>query len=146
MPTEGRDIVRRICVVLVDDNMLIREGFRKLLELEPDMEIVGTAGDGEAALAVVAHLHQLGTPPDVILMDIRMPLMDGIVATKMFNERWPNAHIVIFTMFEDAELIDAALRAGALDYSPKCVTAEQLARLVRAATRGQRLLQKDTIA
>ena len=133
----------RIRVLIVDDQTLVREGFRKLLELEADFEVVGTAGDGEAAIAVVERLHQAMTAPDVILMDIRMPRMDGIAATKTLKERWPDSHIVILTTFDDTELIYAGLRAGALGYSLKDITAEQLALTVRTAARGQVLLQPD---
>ena len=79
-------MAQRIRVLIVDDQTLVREGFRKLLELEPDFEVVGTAGDGEAAIDAVEHLHQVGTPPNVILMDIRMPRMDGIAATSVVRE------------------------------------------------------------
>lgn len=133
----------RIRVLIVDDQTLVREGFRKLLELEPDFEVVGTAGDGEAAIAAVEHLHQAGTPPDVILIDIRMPRMDGIAATSAIKERWPDSHIVILTTFDDTELIHAGLRAGASGYSLKDITAEQLAMTVRTAASGQVLFQPD---
>ncbi len=133
----------RIRILIVDDQTLVREGFRKLLELEPDFEVVGTASNGEAAISVVERLHQAGTPPDVILMDIRMPRMDGIAATKDLKGRWPDSHIVILTTFDDTELIHAGLRAGALGYSLKDITAEQLALTVRTAARGQVLLQPD---
>lgn len=133
----------RIRVLIVDDQTLVREGFRKLLEFEPDFEVVGTASDGEAAIAAVEQLHQTGTPPDVILMDIRMPRMDGIAATKALKERWPDAHIVILTTFDDTELIHTGLRAGALGYSLKDITAEQLALTVRTAASGQVLFQPD---
>jgi len=132
-----------IRVLIVDDQTLVREGFRKLLELEPDFEVVGTVGDGAAAIAAVEHLHQAGTPPDVILMDIRMPRMDGIAATKALKERWPDSHIVILTTFDDTELIHAGLHAGALGYSLKDITAEQLAMTVRTAASGQVLFQPD---
>ena len=132
-----------IRVLIVDDQTLVREGFRKLLELEPDFEVVGTASHGEAAITAVEHLHQAGTPPDVILIDIRMPRMDGIAATKALKERWPDSHIVILTTFDDTELIHAGLRAGALGYSLKDITAEQLAMTVRTAASGQVLLQPD---
>src|SRR2546421_1969083 len=112
-------MAQRIRVLIVDDQTLVREGFRKLLELEPDFEVVGTAGDGEAAIDAVEHLHQVGTPPNVILMDIRMPRMDGIAATSVVKARWPGSHIVILTTFDDTELIHAGLRAGALGYSLK---------------------------
>jgi DNA-binding NarL/FixJ family response regulator len=133
----------RIRVLIVDDQTLVREGFRKLLELEPDFEVVGTASDGEVAISAVEQLHQAGTPPDVILMDIRMPRMDGIAATKALKERWPDSHIVILTTFDDTEFIHAGLRAGALGYSLKDITAEQLAMTVRTAASGQVLLQPD---
>lgn len=132
-----------IRVLIVDDQTLVREGFRKLLELEPDVEVVGTAGDGEDALSAVQSLYERQMPPDVILMDIRMPRMDGIAATKAIKERWPGAHIVILTTFDDTELIHAGLRAGALGYSLKDITAEELAMTVRTAARGQVLLQPD---
>jgi DNA-binding NarL/FixJ family response regulator len=133
----------RIRVLIVDDQTLVREGFRKLLELEADFEVVGTASDGEAAIAAVERLHQARTPPDVILMDIRMPRMDGIAATRTLKERWPDSHIVILTTFDDTELINAGLSAGALGYSLKDITAEQLAMTVRTAASGQVLLQPD---
>jgi DNA-binding NarL/FixJ family response regulator len=136
-------MAQRIRVLIVDDQTLVREGFRKLLELEPDFEVVGTAGDGEAALALVELLHGKSTPPDVILMDIRMPRMDGIAATRTIKQRWPGAHIVILTTFDDTELIHAGLRAGASGYSLKDITSEELAMTIRTAARGQMLLQSD---
>src|SRR5579859_743556 len=117
----------RIRVLIVDDQELVREGFRKLLEFEPDLEVVGTAGDGEAALATVERLYAQHTPPDVILMDIRMPHMDGIAATRAIKQGWPASHIVILTTFDDTELIYAGLHTGALGYSLKDITAEELA-------------------
>ena len=136
-------MMTRIRVLIVDDQTLVREGFRKLLELEPDIEIVDMASNGESALAAVERLRAQNTPPDVILMDIRMPNMDGIAATRAIKERWPDAHIVILTTFDDTELIHAGLRAGALGYSLKDITAKQLAMTVRTAARGQVLLQPD---
>ena len=129
----------RIRVLIVDDQALVREGFRKLLEFEPDLEVVDTAGDGEAALATVERLYAQHTPPDVILMDIRMPRLDGIAATRAIKQGWPASHIVILTTFDDTELIYAGLRAGALGYSLKDITAEELAMTVRTAARGQAL-------
>ncbi len=139
---EGK-MPERIRVLVVDDQTLVREGLRKLLELEADIEVAGTAADGEAATAAVERLYAAGTPPDVILMDIRMPRMDGIAATRAIKARWPGAHIVILTTFDDTELIREGLRAGALGYSLKDITAEQLAMTVRTAARGEVLLQPD---
>src|SRR5258707_8983909 len=120
-------MTQRIRVLIVDDQTLVREGFRKLLELEPDFEVVGTAANGEAALAAAERLYAAGTPPDVILMDIRMPHMDGIAATKTLNELSTGAHSVILTTFDDVDVIQEGLRAGSLGYSLKNITAEQLA-------------------
>jgi DNA-binding NarL/FixJ family response regulator len=130
-------------VLIVDDQALLREGFRKLLELEPDIEVVDVAADGESALAAAERLYARQTPPDVILMDIRMPRMDGIAAIQAFKARWPDAHIVILTTFDDDELIYTGLRAGALGYLLKDITAGQLAKAVRAAARGEVLLQPN---
>ncbi len=132
---------QRVRVVVVDDQTLLREGFRKLLELEPDMEVVGMAGDGEEALALAERLYASQTPPDVFLMDIRMPRVDGIAAVQALKARWPQTHIVILTTFDDDELIYAGLRAGALGYLLKDCSAEQLMNAIRAAARGEVLLQ-----
>jgi DNA-binding NarL/FixJ family response regulator len=134
---------KHIRVVIVDDQTLIREGFRKLLEMEPDFVVVDTARDGEAALAITEQLYAQQTPPDVILMDVRMPRMDGIAATQEIKKRWPDAHIIILTTFDDVELIHAGLHAGALGYLLKDVTSEQLAGTIRMAVQGQVLLQPD---
>lgn len=136
-------MTRRIRVLIVDDQTLLREGFRKLLELEPDIETVETASDGESALAAAEQLHANQTPPDVILMDIRMPRMDGISAIRAFKARWPDSHILILTTFDDTDLIYSGLRAGALGYLLKDITSEQLANAVRAAARGEVLLQPN---
>ena len=133
----------RIRVLIVDDQTLVREGFRKLLELESDFEVVDTANNGEAAIAAVERLHQAGSSPDVILMDIRMPRMDGIEATRAIKGCWDESHIVILTTFDDIELIRDGLAAGALGYLLKDVTSEQLASTVRAAANGEALLQPD---
>lgn len=136
-------MTQRIRVLIVDDQTLVREGFRKLLELEPDFEVLDTANDGRAALAAAERLYAAGTPPDVVLMDIRMPGMDGIAATQTLKTRWPDARIVILTTFDDVELIQAGLHAGALGYLLKDTTAEQLAMTIRLAAQGQVLLQPD---
>ncbi len=136
-------MAERLRVVIVDDQRLLREGFRKLIELEPNLEVVGMAGDGEEALAIVELLHAERTAPDVVLMDVRMPRLDGIAATRTFQERWPEIHIVILTTFDDRELIQAGLQAGALGYVLKDITAEQLATTIRVVAQGQVLLHPD---
>ncbi|HEU5199606.1 MAG TPA: response regulator transcription factor [Ktedonobacterales bacterium] len=136
-------MTRRIRVLIVDDQALLREGFRKLLELEPDIEIVDTASDGESALTAAERLHANQSLPDVILMDIQMPRMDGISAIRAFKTRWPDSHILILTTFDNTDLIYNGLRAGALGYLLKDITSEQLANAVRAAARGEVLLQPN---
>jgi DNA-binding NarL/FixJ family response regulator len=130
-------------VLIVDDQRLLCEGFRKLIELEPDLEVVGMAGDGEEALAMVEHLSATQTAPDVVLMDVRMPRLDGIAATRAFKEHWPEIRVVILTTFDDRELIQAGLQAGAEGYVLKDITAEQLAMTIRVVAQGQVLLHPD---
>ena len=133
----------RLRVMIVDDQRLLREGFRKLIELESDLEVVGVAGDGEEALATVERLHTEQRVPDVALMDVRMPRLDGIGATRALKECWPQIRVVILTTFDDRELIQAGLQAGALGYVLKDITAEQLAATIRVVAQGQILLHPD---
>ncbi len=136
-------MVERLRVLIVDDQRLLREGFRKLIELEPNLEVVGMAGDGEEALVTVERLYAERTTPDVVLMDVRMPRLDGIAATRAFKERWPEIRVVILTTFDDRELIQAGLQAGAQGYLLKDITAEQLATTIRVVAQGQVLLHPD---
>jgi DNA-binding NarL/FixJ family response regulator len=124
----------RVC--LVDDQRLIRDGLRLLLELEEGLEVVGEAENGAAALEVYAALQ-----PDVMLMDIRMPVMDGVEATRRIIERWPQSRVVILTTFDDDAYIFDALRAGALGYLLKDVSGPELASAVREVARGGVLIQ-----
>jgi DNA-binding NarL/FixJ family response regulator len=136
-------MVERLRVLIVDDQRLLCEGFRKLIELEPDLEVVGMAGDGEEALAMVERLSTTQTAPNVVLMDVRMPRLDGIAATRAIIERWPEIRVVILTTFDDRELIQTGLQAGALGYVLKDITAEQLATTIRVVAQGQVLLHPD---
>ena len=125
-----------IRVFLVDDQRLIRDGLRLLLELEDGLEVVGEAENGAAALEVYAALQ-----PDVVLMDIRMPGMDGVEATHRIIERWPQARVVILTTFDDDAYIFDALRAGALGYLLKDISGPELAAAVREVAHGGALIQ-----
>lgn len=136
-------MTERIRVLIVDDQRLLCEGFRKLIELEPDLEVVGMAGDGEEALAIVERLQAEQMAPHVVLMDVRMPRLDGITATRTIIECWPEIRVVILTTFDDRELIQAGLQAGALGYVLKDITAEQLATTIRVVAQGQVLLHPD---
>ena len=136
-------MAEQIRVVIVDDQRLLCEGFRKLIELESDLEVVGMAGDGKEALATVERLQAEQMLPDVVLMDVRMPRLDGIAATRALKEHWPEIRVIILTTFDDGELIQAGLQAGALGYVLKDITAEQLATAIRVVAQGQVLLHAD---
>ncbi|MEH1782550.1 MAG: response regulator transcription factor [Nostoc sp.] len=120
-----------IKVLLVDDQSLIRQGLRALLELEPDLEIVGEAENGEQAIDLVAKFQ-----PDVILLDIRMPIMDGVAATREIQKRFPTSKILVLTTFDDDEYVSAALKHGAMGYLLKDTPSEELAVAIRAVHRG----------
>jgi DNA-binding NarL/FixJ family response regulator len=129
-------VPERIRILLVDDQRLMREGLRILLELEPDLEIAGEAGDGHAALCAYADLQ-----PDLVLMDVRMPGMDGVETTWRLRERWPAARVIILTTFDDDEYVFEALRAGALGYLLKDVSGHALAEAVRTVAAGGALIE-----
>ena len=126
-----------IRVLIVDDQGLVRAGFRALLESEEDVEVVGEAGDGAAALRLVAEHH-----PDVVLMDIRMPELDGIEATRRIAQdpRLHDVRIVILTTYETDEYVFEGLRAGASGFLVKDTSPTELIRAVRLVADGQALL------
>ncbi|MEH2160393.1 MAG: response regulator transcription factor [Nostoc sp.] len=120
-----------IKVLLVDDQGLIRQGLRALLELESDLEIVGEAENGEQAINLVAEFQ-----PDVVLLDIRMPIMDGVAATREIQKRFPKTKILVLTTFDDDEYVSAALQNGAMGYLLKDTPSEELAVAIRAVYKG----------
>ena len=125
-----------IRVILVDDQTLMRQGLQTLLELEPDLEVVGVAGNGREAIAAVERAR-----PDVVLMDVRMPEMDGVAATRILAERFPAVGVIILTTFDDDEYVFEGLKSGARGYLLKDVSSEDLAEAVRAVAAGQVLIQ-----
>jgi DNA-binding NarL/FixJ family response regulator len=126
----------RIRILLADDQRLMREGLRILLELEPDLQVVGEAEDGGAALEAYEE-----TRPDIVLMDIRMPGIDGVEATRRIRARWPEARVIILTTFDDDEYIFEGLRAGALGYLLKDASGAELADAVRTVAGGGALIE-----
>ncbi|QLE54716.1 response regulator transcription factor [Nostoc sp. TCL26-01] len=120
-----------IKVLLVDDQNLIRQGLRALLELESDLEIVGEAENGQMAIDFITQLQ-----PDVVLMDIRMPIMDGVAATREIQQNFPKVKVLVLTTFDDDEYVKAALQHGAMGYLLKDTPSEELAVAVRAVQRG----------
>ena len=120
-----------IKVLLVDDQHLIRQGLKALLELEPDLEIVGEAENGKVAIDLISQFH-----PDVVLMDIRMPIMDGVAATQQIQQNFPNVKILVLTTFDDDEYVKAAIQNGAMGYLLKDTPSEELAVAIRAVYKG----------
>ena len=120
-----------IRLMIVDDQKLMREGLRTLLELEGGFEIAAEAGDGQAALDAYAEFQ-----PDVVLMDIRMPGMDGVEATRRLHEKWSNARVIILTTFNDDAYVFEALRVGALGYLLKDLSGHELANAVQTVANG----------
>lgn len=120
-----------IRLLLVDDQTLIRQGLASLLSLEEDFEIVGHAGHGDEAVKMVNNVH-----PDLVLMDIRMPIMDGVEATRIIRETNPNIKILVLTTFDEDEYIVQAMQAGASGYLLKDAPTEQLATAIRSVHNG----------
>jgi DNA-binding NarL/FixJ family response regulator len=125
-----------IRVLLVDDQQLVRQGLRLLLEIEADIQVAGQAADGCEALAQVEALR-----PDVVLMDVRMPVMDGVAATRELAARYPEIGVIILTTFEDDETVFEGLKAGARGYLLKDISSEEMAEAVRKVAAGEALLQ-----
>jgi NarL family two-component system response regulator LiaR len=120
-----------IRVMLVDDHTVVRRGLGAVLSVSDDMRLVGEAGDGEEAIRLCERLQ-----PDVILMDVLMPKMDGIAATKAIHERWPKVRIIALTSFKEREYVEGVLKAGATSYLLKNVTADELVSAIRRAVVG----------
>jgi len=130
-----RDPIR---VMIVDDHALVRTGLGAFLQVYNDLELTTEAESGEEALRLCEQLQ-----PDVILMDLVMPGMDGAVATRTIRERWPQIQVVALTSFKDQEWVEKALQAGAVGYLLKNVSADELADAVRAAHAGRATLAPE---
>jgi DNA-binding NarL/FixJ family response regulator len=128
-------------VLLVDDQALFREALATLLAVRSEIEVVGEAGDGAAALERAAVLR-----PDVVLMDLHMPVLDGIAATRRLRVEQPDVRVLALTTFDDDEDVFAALRAGAVGYLLKDVASERLVEALLAAARGESVLQPSVAA
>jgi DNA-binding NarL/FixJ family response regulator len=124
-----------ISILIVDDQALFREGLRTLLSVQPEFEVVGEAGNGEEALRLAANLQ-----PVVVLMDLRMPVLDGVSATRRMRSLLPNCRVIVLTTFDDDEYVFEGLRAGAVGYLLKDVSSDKLYEAIRAAARGEYFL------
>jgi len=127
--------VRRIRVLIADDHALVRSGLRSILETEPEIEVVGEAGDGHEALAVAQELL-----PDVILMDIKMGDWDGVTATRRVRNSVPSSRVIVLTNYDEDELVFSSIRAGASGYLLKEVTGSQLTNAIRTVADGFSLI------
>jgi DNA-binding NarL/FixJ family response regulator len=125
-----------IHVLLVDDQSLIRQGLKALLELEADLQVVGEAENGQTAIQLIKTLQATSRLPDVVLMDVRMPVMDGVAATREITKRFAGTKILVLTTFDDDEYVAAALRHGAMGYLLKDTPSEELAAAIRAIHKG----------
>jgi NarL family two-component system response regulator LiaR len=127
-----------IRVLLVDDHMVVRSGLSTVLIVYDDMKLVGEAGDGEEAIRLCERLQ-----PDVVLMDLLMPRMDGVTAIRTIKERWPQIQVIALTSFKEKEYVEGAIKAGASGYLLKNVSAEELVNAVRRAAAGQPSLSPE---
>jgi NarL family two-component system response regulator LiaR len=130
-----------ISVLIVDDHAVVRRGIRALLEAEGDFQVVGEAGSGGEAVLIAADLA-----PDVVLMDLVMPEMDGVAATRLLKQQSPRSQVIVLTSYHEDEHIYPAIRAGALSYLLKSVGLEELTEATRKAARGEAVLHPHVAA
>ena len=130
-----------IRILVADDQSLFREGLRTLLSVQPGFEVVGEAVNGEEAVRMAAILR-----PDVVLMDVRMPVLDGVAATRRLHTISPDCRVIVLTTFDDDEYVFEALRAGAIGYLLKDAPSERLFEAIRVGSRGESFLQPAVAA
>ena len=128
----------KIRIMLVDDHGVVRSGLGAFLSVNPDMELVGEAENGEQAVVRAGLLN-----PDVILMDLMMPVMDGVAAIQAIKQQHPRIQIIALTSFKEKDLVQRALQAGAIGYLLKDVSAEQLIQAIRSAYVGRSTLSQE---
>ena len=129
-----------IRVMLVDDHAMVRRGLAAFLQVFDDLELAGEAANGDEAIQLCDRLL-----PDVVLMDLAMPDMDGVTATRIIRQRFPSVQVLALTSFTEEKLIQNALQAGAIGYLLKDVTADELAQAIRAAHSGQATISPKVV-
>jgi NarL family two-component system response regulator LiaR len=129
-----------IRVMVVDDHAMVRTGLATFLQVSDDLELVGQATNGHEAVELCERFQ-----PDVILMDLVMPEMDGVTATRIIRERWPQVQVIALTSFQEKELVQDALEAGAISYLLKNLSIDDLTEAVRAAHGGRSTLAQEAI-
>lgn len=127
-----------IRVMLVDDHTMVRRGLATFLQVYDDLELVGEADDGAAAIQLCAQVQ-----PNVVLMDMIMPEMDGVTATRTIRQQFPLVQVIALTSFKEETLVQSAIQAGAIGYLLKDISAEQLAQAIRAAHAGRSTLAQE---
>ncbi len=127
-----------IRILIADDHLVVREGLQLILSMEDDLEVVGEAANGETAVLLTSELQ-----PDVVLMDLRMPGMGGLEAIEQILAQWPQMAIVILTTYNEDDLMMRGLQAGARGFLLKDTGRETLFHTIRAAARGETLLQPE---
>lgn len=125
-------------VLIVDDDALIRDSLKILIGMEPDMEVTGTASNAKEALELCQQ-----QPPDIVLMDIRMPVMDGVLGTKLIKAQFSNINVIILTTFKDDEYITEAIKNGASGYMLKNQPSDSIIESLRAVQKGSIVLEKE---
>jgi NarL family two-component system response regulator LiaR len=129
-----------IRVLIVDDHAMVRKGLISFLKNEPALELVGEARDGREAIETCEQLK-----PDVILMDLIMPELGGVAATRTIHQRWPNVRVIALTSFQEKELVQDALQAGAIGYLLKNVSGDELVEAIRKAHGGKPTLAPEAV-
>jgi DNA-binding NarL/FixJ family response regulator len=130
-----------IRIMIVDDQVLFREALRTLLSVQADFEVISEAGNGEEALRLAAQMK-----PDVVLMDLRMPILDGVTTTQRMHDQFPHCKVIVLTTFDEDDYVFDGLRAGAVGYLLKDTSADKLFEAIRTAARGEYFLQSSITA
>ena len=130
------NLTNSIRLLIVDDQIIIRQGLTSLLEAKPDLEVVGSAENGQETLEVLESLQGTPQQPDVVLLDVRMPVMDGVATTEAISQRFPETKVLILSTFDDDEYVSKAMRYGAKGYLLKDTPSDQLAAAIQAVHGG----------